>query len=245
MLLPTVRTVGAIVTVKNAERTISRVLEQLKRMPLHEIIVIVYGTSDHTLERVRSHSHALIVHYPEQIGPHVGRAIGAKLSTSDILLFVEGEDVVRAERLIPFVKDIDRGADIALNNRTPYLPQFADWDTLTVMKHFLNVSFNKPDLHANSLMDVPHALSRNAFQHVSYAALMVPPKAQIQAILAGLHITAPTSFRTLAWSPARRNVNLQLSIGDHVEALEAAMHEKGERIHFPDIIRKREVIKEE
>lgn len=245
ILLPTLSKVGAIVTVRNAEGTIGKVLEELNRMPLHEIIVIVYGSTDRTLERIRGKSDALIIHYPERIGPHVGRAIGAKLSKSDILLFLEGEEVIRAQHVIPFLQEIEQGAHIALNNRTPHLPPFAEWDALTVMKQFLNISFNRPDLQANSLSDVPHALSRHALNHVDYNELMVPPKALIHAILAGLHITSPASIPTMGWQKEPGPEKLQQGIGDHVEALECAMRERGERIDFPDLIRKREIIKEE
>lgn len=252
VLWPTVRSVGVVVTVSNGEKSIVKVLEQLKRLPLNELIVIVHGSKDRTLENIRQHSQAMIVHYPEAIGPDVGRAIGAKMSHSEILLFLEGDQVVSAERLLPFISDIEKGSDLALNNVTPYLPPFSQWDDVMVMKHFLNVSLNRPDLHANSLADVPHALSRQALKVVEHAELMVPPKAQVQAILAGLRITAPASVRPGTVSNVNKlktsainGTNIHLGIGDHVEALQKAMNAKGERIDFLDIIRKREIIEGE
>ncbi|MCY9694359.1 glycosyltransferase family 2 protein [Paenibacillus alginolyticus] len=248
ILIPTARSVGAIVSVMNEERTIVKVLEQLNRLPLDEIIIIVNGSSDRTLEKVRAHSHALIVHYPDPLGHDVGRSIGAKLSNSDILLFLDGDFVVQAEKLIPFIYDVERGSDLALNNITPYLPPFSHWDSVTVMKRFLNVTLKRPELNANSLTAVPHALSRNALEHIGYSELMVPPKAQVNAILTGLRITAPTSVNVVSVNKVRshnkgkNNPVARLIIGDHVEALQFAMKLKGERIVYPDIIRKREFL---
>jgi hypothetical protein len=248
MLIPTARSVGAIVSVMNEESTIVKVMEQLNRLPLDEIIIIVNGSSDRTLEKVRAHSHALIVHYPDPLGHDVGRSIGAKLSHSDILLFLDGDFVVEAEKLIPFIYDIERGSDLALNNITPYLPTFSLWDSVTLMKRFLNITLKRPELNANSLTAVPHALSRNALEHIGCSELMVPPKAQVNAILTGLRITAPTSVNVISMNKIRshnkgeNNPVARLIIGDHVEALELAMKLKGERIAFPDIIRKREFL---
>lgn len=249
MLIPTARSVCAIVSVMNEERTIVKVMKQLNRLPLDEIIIIVNGSSDRTLEKVRAHSHALIVHYPDPLGHDVGRSIGAKLSHSDILLFLDGDFVVQAEKLIPFIYDVERGSDLALNNITPYLPLFSRWDSVTVMKRFLNTTLKRPELNANSLTAVPHALSRKALERIGCAELMVPPKAQVNAILTGLRITAPTSVNVVSVNKVRshnrgkNNTVARLIIGDHVEALQLAMQLKGERIVFPDIIRKREFLK--
>ncbi|WNR45746.1 glycosyltransferase [Paenibacillus roseipurpureus] len=252
VLLPTKRTVGAIVTVSNAEGTIVQVLEQLQRLALEELIVIVHGSTDRTLERVRANAKGQVVLYRDFIGQDVGRAIGTKRSKSDILLFLEGNQIVAAEKLIPFIQDIEKGSDIALNNVTPYTPPFSQWDTNTVMKHFLNVSLNRTDLYVNSLADVPHAISRKALQIVDQSELMVSPKAHTHAVLAGLRITAPTSVKPAAASTSSKGVKNEASregirsgIGDHVEALQMAMQAKGGRIDFLDIIRNREVIEGE
>ncbi|MEW9700273.1 glycosyltransferase family 2 protein [Paenibacillus sp. SI8] len=249
VMMPTTKSVGAIVSVMNEETTIVKVLEQLNRLPLDEIIIIVNGSNDQTLEQVRAHSHALIVKYPEPLGHDVGRAVGAKLSHADIVLFLDGDFVVRAENLLPFIYAIDRGSDLALNDITPFLPPFSKWDSVTVMKRFLNMSLKRPDLNANSLTAVPHALSRNALLRIGCSELMVPPKAQVGALLAGLTITAPASVNVVSINKKRQHnqgVNNNVSrliVGDHVEALQRAMKSKGERLIFPDIIRKREFLK--
>ena len=111
VLMPIVHPVGAIIIASNAEPTIEKVLEQLKRLPLREIVVLIHGSKDRTLEMVRSHSSAIIVHDPEPLEQDVARTLAAKISQSDLLLFIEGDQFVSAEALIPFVQDTQQGLE--------------------------------------------------------------------------------------------------------------------------------------
>jgi glycosyltransferase involved in cell wall biosynthesis len=248
LVIPTARTVAAIVSVMNEEASIDRVLKQLHRIPFNELIVVINGSHDKTLQKVREHSSAVIVHYPKPLGHDVGRAIGAKLSRSDILLFLDGDFPVRAEKLLPFIKAINQGKDIALNNLTPFVPN-TRFDSVTVMKRFLNLTMKKPELRSNSLTAVPHALSRAALDRIGCSELMVPPKAQVRAIQEGLHFSAPTSVNVISKNRRRRHNKgsssrvAKLIIGDHIEALRLAMEQKGERLGFHDTFRKREYVR--
>ena len=249
LLLPTERSVAAIVCAMNEEATIAGVLRELQRLPLDELFVIVNGSRDRTLERVRQSSDAIVAYYPDALGHDVGRAIGAKLSSADIVLFVDGDFVVPAEQLVPFIAAVGSGMDVALNNITPYLPAFSRWDQVTTMKRFLNVTMGRPELKANSLTAVPHALSRAAIERIGYRELMVPPKAQVRAMLGGLQIGAPSGVNVIAANKqrgtnrGRLNPVSRLIIGDHAEAIELAMAERGERVAFPDTMRKRTMIR--
>jgi glycosyltransferase involved in cell wall biosynthesis len=246
LLLPTSRPTAAIISVMNEERTIAATLGQLNRLPLDEIIVVVNGSSDGTLDKIRQTSQAVIVHYPEPLGYDVGRAVGAKLSTADILLFVDGDFPIAAERLVPFIGSVANGADVALNDISPFLPIFAKWDNVTIMKRFLNVSLSRPELGASSLTAVPHALSRQAMERIGIDSLAVPPKAHAAAIAEGLRIELPASINVIAPNKRRGNNKgssspvSKLIVGDHVEALHSAMGRYGKRLAFRDHRRKRQ-----
>jgi glycosyltransferase involved in cell wall biosynthesis len=246
LLLPTSRSTAAIISVMNEERTIAATLAELNRLPLDEIIVVVNGSSDGTLDQVRKASQAIVVHYPEPLGYDVGRAVGAKLSKADILLFVDGDFPITAERLLPFIGSVAKGADVALNDINPFLPVFAKWDSVTIMKRFLNVSLSRPELGANSLTAVPHALSRQALERIGIDSLAVPPKAHAAAIAEGLRIEQPASINVIAPNKRRgRNQGSgspvsKLIVGDHVEALHSAMGRHGKRLAFRDHRRKRQ-----
>jgi len=246
--LPTQKRVAAILTVMNEKDTISSVLAQLSRIPLHEIIIVVNGSNDGTLETIRRSSQAIIVHYREALGHDVGRAIGAKLAEADILLFLDGDFPIMAEQLMPFVDAIERGYDIALNDLSPYIGVFAHRDDVTAIKEFVNRSLARPDLGANSLTAIPHAIRKDAAQKIGYTNLSVPPKAQAIAIGQGLKICSPASVNVFAsnrlrgHNVGRSNAVADLIIGDHIEALRTALHGQGKRLSYADRIRDRSIL---
>lgn len=246
VLLPTEKSVAAIVSVRNEEKTIGSVMRQLNRLPLDEVYVIVNGSEDRSFQQARERSQACILFYPEALGHDVGRALGAKLASADILLFLDGDMVIPAEELIPFVGAVDRGVDLALNDIGPYLNPFAKQDQVTHMKQFLNASLGRKDLGANSLTAVPHALSRKAVETLGLPNLMVPPKAQALAVHHRLRIAAAGSVNVIRSNKRRRentgrnNQVADLIIGDHVEALKLAGDLAGERLAFVDALRRRE-----
>lgn len=246
VLLPTEMRVAAIITIMNERDTLIAIINQLQRLPLHEIIFVVNGSNDDSYEIIRNSSRATIVHYHEPLGHDVGRAVGAKVADSDILLFLDGDFPILAEDLVPFVAGIARGNDIALNNISPYIGLFSARDDVTIVKEFMNRTLGRPDLEANSLTAVPHAMSRQAAQSIGYANLAVPPKAQSIAIERGMRIVAPTSVNVIAHNRVRsdnigkHNAVADMIIGDHIEALGALLIQKGARLTYPDRIRRRE-----
>lgn len=103
--------VGAIVAVSHAEGTIGHVLEQLQRLPLREIIVIVHGSSDRTLEMARRHSRAILIQNPEAMEQDAVKLLAARISQSDFLLFIEGDKMVSADELLPFIQNVALGLE--------------------------------------------------------------------------------------------------------------------------------------
>lgn len=250
LLLPTDKSVSAIVTAMNEEHTISKVFSQLKRMPLHETIIVINGSQDSTFEQVRKDSNAVILHFNEPLGHDVGRALGAKISRSEILLFLDGDIPIQAEELIPFIHAIDKGFDVALNNITPYLQSFNNRDGVTVVKELLNRVLGRADLGANSLTAIPHALSRKAAEIIGYSNLIVPPKAQAIAIREGLNVGAPAGVNVVTNNRIRKtNVGVQnpvaeMIVGDHIEAIHFIANQENARMAYPDEFRKRSYISE-
>ena len=241
--LPLRGTVTAIVTASNEERTLPAVLTELRKLPLQEIIIVLNGCEDGSFEAVEQDERMTRISFPERLGHDVGRAIGASVASGDILLFTDGDICVAAEELAAFIMTIDRGEDLALNDLTPYLPAFANQDEVTRCKMFLNHALGRPDLRANSLTAVPHAMSRRAIQMVGTAALLVPPKAQALALARGLAASAPISVDVIRSNRVRTgnsgagNAVAQMIIGDHVEALGEVMKTQGVRLGFATLPR--------
>jgi glycosyltransferase involved in cell wall biosynthesis len=239
-LLPTSRTVSVVLSLMNEEKTVKRILQELEKLPFHEVILVINGSKDHTFSIARKMSNAIIVHHESRLGHDVGRAMGAQLANSDILLFLDGDFLLKAGQIFPFIQAIERGADVALNDINAFLRVFNMRDQVTIMKQFLNYSLRKKELGANSLTAVPHAMTRDASEKIGFANLMVPPKAQVLAVTENLNIKAVKGVNVFyknkrnAFNRGSKSPVAQLIIGDHAEALKLAMHYQGERLSFPD-----------
>ena len=244
-LLPTTKRVTAIVTVMNEQDTVPAVIAELSRLPLQETIYVINGSTDDSYPRIRNQSAGVIVHYDAPLGHDVGRAVGARLADADILLFLDGDLPVKAEQLVPFIAAVADGADLALNDLSPYLGVFAARDSVSMVKEFVNRAMGRADLKANSLTAVPHAMSREAVQRIGAAHLAVPPLAQVLAIEHGLRIVCPDSIdvisgnRVRATNSGSNNAVARMIIGDHIEALKTAMDRRGVRLAYPDQLRQR------
>ncbi len=216
---------------------LANVMNQLRRLRLQEIIVVV----DHALPQeqkaalCRQYGNHTLVSLNEPLGSDVWRAVGARLAQSDILLFVDSRVPVSAARLVPFVRAVARGNDVALNRHACRFQPFNRRDRLLRLREFLNSALGRPLLGADSLVDLPHALSSRAVRIIGPDRLMVPPKAQAAAIYGGLRMVSPANVGVRCGPPA------ELSIGDHIEALHWAMEQRGERLDFHDTMRRREM----
>lgn len=248
-ILPAGYRAAAVVTACNEEELLPLVLRELAKLPLEETIVVLNGCTDNSLAAAQACPGVTIVHYADRLGHDVGRAIGAKLSSADGILFVDGDLPIPAERLKLFLAAVANGVEVALNDITPYLPRFRDWDDVTRLKSFLNLSLRRPDLRANSLTSIPHAISRQALDKIGTSVLAVPPMAQAAAIEAGLHIRTAASidvFRTnrlRECNVGNNNETARLIIGDHIEALKHAMGHGGNRLGGSDANRRRNAIR--
>ncbi|WP_434749587.1 glycosyltransferase family A protein [Paenibacillus amylolyticus] len=239
--LPLRHVAAAVVCACNEERTLGQVLVQLERLPLRDIVVVLNGTTDNSLERVLQHPDITLVYEPERAGHDVGRALGAKMTDAETVLFVDGDMVVPAEQLAPFLFAIDRGEDVALNDLTSLLPPFAKQDAVSRIKAYLNHTLGRRDLGSNSMTAVPHALSRRMIEAVKPSSLAVPPKAQMIAIQKGLRVSAPCqvdvirSNRLRPGNTGSGNDVARLILGDHLEALAAwmEMSEHTAQANFP------------
>ncbi|CAG7638314.1 glycosyltransferase family 2 protein [Paenibacillus allorhizosphaerae] len=115
LLLPTTKKVGCVITAMNESVTLQTQLNELARLPFQEIIVVINGSSDDSYEVTRNHpSKATIIHFDAALGYDVGRAVGAKVSESDMLLFLDVDMSIGVDLLLPFIYEVEKGA-VTLN----------------------------------------------------------------------------------------------------------------------------------
>ncbi|WP_233184586.1 glycosyltransferase family 2 protein [Paenibacillus sonchi] len=226
LLLPKLRgSLSVIISARNEERALPGLLKQVQRLNPAEIIVVLNGCTDNSYGLARMFKQATVVHCPESAGHDVGRALGAKLSRGDILLFLDGDMVIPASQLAVFASAVDGGVDVALNDLDALLPPFALSDDVTRCKLYLNSVLGRNDLGVSSMTAVPHALSRRALERIGYRELTVPPKAQALSIIEQLRVEKAGRVDVIKHNRLRQgntgagNAMEQLIAGDHAEAL--------------------------
>jgi Glycosyltransferases involved in cell wall biogenesis len=248
LLLPTAKSVACIITAMNESETLKAQLGELTRLPFEEIIVVLNGSTDNSHEVVRHYPNRItVVYFDAALGYDVGRAVGAKVSNSEILLFLDGDMSIGVDLLLPFIYEMEKGADVVLNPISSLLPKSGRIDSVSVAKQFLNVCLGRKDLLSDSLTAIPHALSRNAVKKIGYGVLAVPPVAHARAVRLGLSILkSPETVDVITSNRIRRgNTGLgnrveRLILGDHLEALHELMKDSGPRLWFKDNVRQRD-----
>ena len=240
----------AVVPAVDEEKSLEVVLQQLRRLPLAQVVVVVNGSPPRTLALAAA-SGFRVVQYSEALGHDIGRALGAiAAEDADVWLFTDADMPIEAEDFVPFLQAAAGGVDMALNNITAFVPVDGPRHVVSVAKDFLNRVLGRPDLGINSLTAVPHALSRRALAAIGPARLAVPPLAHAVAILEGLNVQAVHGVDVIGPNQmhnpnsTRRSPGAleRLILGDHVEALTEVLRRLGARAGIPDRIRHREVL---
>lgn len=241
--------VSIIIPVMNEKATLSAVLYQASQVhPCSEIIVVANGSTDGTAELAAKWG-ARLISFAEPLGHDVGRRFGAEIAKGEVLLFIDGDMVIPAKELLPFVNAILSGVDVALNGYSGPVEK-PETHPVVLAKHVLNAFLSRSDLKGASMTAVPHALSRHAFEVIGAKALEVPPLAYAMAVSRGLHVEAVHIVPVGKLNPVRQRVAkgkrdplATLVAGDHLEALHWLVKEHGLRGGFGDLGRQRDRVR--
>lgn len=234
---------SVILPVMSEAKTMPAILQELKKLHPFEIIVVVNGSNDQTAHIAQTMG-ARVIEYKKPLGHNIGRAIGAYYATGDILLFLDGDFVIRSEHLLPFVNAIRSGHDLALNNLSRIMKSNNIPHTVSVAKVAINDLLGRKDLSINSLVAVPHAISREAIQKIGWEHLADPPLAQTIALHLNLSIVSPQYVDVISPNKIRAQDHSQIEkgspypkstsriIGDHLAAIHYLGQELGNRGGF-------------
>ena len=109
--------VSVVIPVHNEASTLSKVLVEVRKLEPYEVIIVDNGSTDGTKEIALQHN-CRVIYYRDSLGNDVGRAIGAREAKGEIVLFLDGDIVMKSEELYNFIKGIRQGHEIVLNNLT-------------------------------------------------------------------------------------------------------------------------------
>lgn len=239
--------VSVIIPVMNEARTIGAVVREARGVhPRTEVIAVVNGSTDGSAAAA-GQAGARVIAFPEPLGHDVGRAIGARAARGDILLFIDADMVIRRDVLAAFVKAVEAGADVALNDYHGPTGR-KRVHGVVLAKHALNTALGRADLGGASMTAVPHALSRRALETIGADALAVPPLAQAKAAASCLDIRLAGRVPVGRLNPPRRarerNRPLEpLIVGDHLEAISWLAGRSGPRGGYGDGERRRSIVR--
>lgn len=243
---------SAIIPVSEEKMTIRSVIQEVKKAGVDEIIVVANGADFETVKQAKLEN-VIVIEFEEALGHNVARAIGAMHVTADICLFVDGDFVIPAKKLTPFLQAVEDGSDVVLNDLQCLLDMFHPADPISMGKYFMNLVAKRPDLWNNSLTAVPHAMHKRVIEKIGYDSLVIPPLAQMKAILEVFSITAVEFVDVIKTNRVRPEqhgfVNGRIPafdriFGDQLEAIAYLLQYTDERGSFTDGDRDRDTIQQ-
>jgi hypothetical protein len=231
---------AAVVSAPVHIKTLRMVLQELLRLPFREVIVVIREASVPHYRAARSLPGVTVVYRPDLKDAAAARALGAKLTTADTILFADGRRPVRAETLVPFLRKCGSSWDVVLNNLTPRLGTFRSRAPKYRLAEFMNRAMNRRDLSANSIASLPFALSRRGMERIGTDTLAQPPKGHAALLRAGLRVgIAPVSIPSF---PERDSGGQSSMEEEFAQAWTAMFEGRGSRLLFPDKVRNRSVL---
>lgn len=238
---------SVIIPVMNEQRTLGRVIAEAYQVhPKTEVIVVANGCKDKSAKVAKVHG-ARVLEYRDPLGHDVPRRVGAEAALGEILLFIDGDMVIPARQLKPFVTAILSGIDVALNGYNGPVGRPIP-HPVVLAKYTLNLMLARPDLEGASLTAVPHAMSRRALGTIGLMPLENPPSALARAVLQGLRVEIGGTvgvgrMNRRRWRESSEDPLISLVAGDHLEALTVITAQRGERGGYPDLDRQRDQLR--
>lgn len=243
------KSLSVIIPASNEVDTISDVIQSVKPLNPVEIIVIANGCNDGT-EEVANRLGCKVIRHTELLGNDVGRAVGAKYAIGDVLLFIDGDFAIPTSKLQLFLNPILHDqTDIVLNNLDALFLKKQKPHSVTVWRQILNAMLEREELKIDSLLSVPHALTKEVVQSIGYECLVNPIVAHLRIAQSkwrisrhcAIDVITPNKFRPV--EHAAYGTSLSQSerrmIGDHIEAVAERIVSSDTRGGYYDGNRKR------
>ena len=230
-----------IIPVCNEEATLSDVLRNCRELNPYEIIVVANGCTDRSVEIAKSFADCKVLVFDKPLGHNAGRAVGAKEALGDLLLFTDADFAIAPALLRRLLDPLVRGdADVALNRLDFIFHKKQRPHPTTVWRQVTNQFWQRPDLNIDSLVSVPHAMTREVVRKIEADSLKNPPLAQYRILRHGFRIANETEvdvisvnrFKPEDHAPPRKGEltpSERRIIGNHIEAMACWLSDVNDR----------------
>ncbi|OPA37503.1 glycosyl transferase [Bacillus cereus] len=180
---------------------------------------------------------------------------GAKVANGDVVLFLNGEDVIFSVELERFIEPLlKKEQDVILNNidSVCFEKMRVEWPSIAmVYRKIVNDVLGRMDLKYDSMLSMPYAITKKAIEDIGYDILQNPILSQVTLIEKGWRVHTSSAITKTSLNANHtsfyRNKLTKLEvreINENVKALESWLQGKDDRGNYTDGGRKREVIEQ-
>ncbi|WP_078418086.1 glycosyltransferase [Bacillus cereus] len=183
---------------------------------------------------------------------------GAKIASGDIVLFLDGEDIIFSVELERFIEPLlKKEQDVILNNidSVCFEKMSVEWPSIAmVYRKIVNDVLGRMDLKYDSMLSMPYAITKKAIEDIGYDTLQNPVLSQITLIEKGWRLHSSSAITntslnniTLNNTSFYKNELTKLEvceIKENVKALESWLQRKDDRGNYTDGGRKRDIIEQ-
>lgn len=242
--------ITVILPIDNKRDALTNILAEFKKLPFGniEVLGIIHECPD-SLRHIAKDFKMKITFYSNQDG--LDRVLEViKPFDSGVFLFTAADIVTKAGDLLPFIKAIINGVDIALNSGSELSNQNLMTQPVNISKYFLNIMLDKGHLGLSSLTIPPYALSPKALRTIGAELPARPSLALAKAVLGGLrveavHFLALDDLNQKAFFGIKGMKTTEQIEEEHLEAIRYVLEMRGDRAGYLDQFRNRVLLKEE
>ena len=249
------KSLSAIILVEHEINSLADVIRSAINLFPYEIIVVIRENMEVNQNVANEFGCKYILHNQENY--YAARVVGAKAAKGDVLLFLDANTVIPPSGLKQFVQPALEGkSDVVLNNLQSFFleRQRKQWpDSNTVWRQIVNEILGKIEFHINSILSLPHAITKDALKKINCETLVNPVLAHMRLIennqCFSFHYSIDTTL-SKEFCLEDQDLNKKSLSADerqimnkHLDALAEWLKKNGTRGMYTDGIRKRDYIK--
>ncbi|EOS8268657.1 TPA: glycosyltransferase [Bacillus cereus] len=174
--------ISIIIPIRHKIKNLPRILEACEQLQPLEIILTINGDIQDSIESADPYNFEIIT-LEEPIDSTNLYVIGAKKAKGQYLLFLDENYMVPPPLLIQFLQPLQNGStDVVLNNLDNFFYQKQQPNIAMIWQQVTNHFFHRPDLHVNSLLFPPYAMTKEVLDVITPNSLSNPILAQMKII---------------------------------------------------------------